>query len=44
MNVKVSEILGMLDDYEGSEREIFEMIEAEAMIYIKLDTYKTENN
>lgn len=34
MDAKASEILGMLDDYEENEKVIFEMIEAEAMVYI----------
>lgn len=44
MDSKASKILGILDDYDESEREIFGMIEAEAMVYIKLDTYRMENN
>ncbi|MES5929766.1 hypothetical protein QCI77_27900 [Bacillus cereus group sp. MG9] len=44
MDSKTSEILGILDDYEESEKEIFVIIEAEAMVYIKLDTYRMENN
>ncbi|WP_410593289.1 hypothetical protein [Bacillus sp. SIMBA_074] len=42
MDSKASKILGILDDYE--EREILVMLEAEAMVYIKLDTYRMENN
>ncbi|SCB01180.1 Uncharacterized protein BWINRA5_04619 [Bacillus mycoides] len=29
MDAKVSEILRMLDNYEGNEKEIFEMLERE---------------
>ncbi|HFK1457194.1 TPA: hypothetical protein ACGXMC_002823 [Bacillus cereus] len=35
MDSKVSEILRMLDNYEGNEKEIFEMIQAEAMVKYK---------
>ncbi|MBJ8054237.1 hypothetical protein JDS87_20380 [Bacillus cereus] len=35
MDAKVSEILRMLDNYEGNEKEIFEMIQAEAMVKYK---------
>ncbi|EJV49163.1 hypothetical protein OCF65_20960 [Bacillus toyonensis] len=44
MDPEASEILGILDVYEESKREIFEMIEAEGMAHIKLDTYNMENN
>ena len=32
MDAKVSEILRMLNNYEGNEKEIFEQIQAEAMV------------
>ncbi|OFC97354.1 hypothetical protein COM21_02940 [Bacillus toyonensis] len=32
MDTKVSEILRMLDNYEGNEKGIFEQIQAEAMV------------
>ncbi|MGE6614382.1 hypothetical protein [Bacillus mycoides] len=35
MDAKVSEILRMLDNYEGNEKEIFEQIQAEAMVKYK---------
>ncbi|EJQ15045.1 hypothetical protein IE3_01389 [Bacillus cereus BAG3X2-1] len=35
MDAKVSEILRMLDNYEGNEKEIFEMIQAEVMVKYK---------
>ncbi|MDZ5609492.1 hypothetical protein U2I54_21095 [Bacillus pseudomycoides] len=35
MDSKVSEILRMLDNYEGNEKELFEMIQAEAMVKYK---------
>ncbi|BCC32191.1 TPA: hypothetical protein ACOQ31_003366 [Bacillus cereus] len=35
MDSKVSEILRMLENYEGNEKEIFERIQAEAMVKYK---------
>ncbi|MFL0405819.1 hypothetical protein [Bacillus nitratireducens] len=35
MDAKVSEILRMLNNYEGNEKEIFEQIQAEAMVKYK---------
>ncbi|MGH0428626.1 hypothetical protein ACQVPL_04960 [Bacillus hominis] len=35
MDTKVSEILRMLNNYEGNEKEIFEQIQAEAMVKYK---------
>lgn len=35
MDAKVSEILRMLNNYEGNEKEIFEQIQAEAMVKSK---------
>ncbi|AFQ16757.1 hypothetical protein COM04_28730, partial [Bacillus wiedmannii] len=32
MDAKVLEILRMLNNYEGNEKEIFELIQAEAMV------------
>ncbi|MFJ8352500.1 hypothetical protein [Bacillus paramycoides] len=36
MDAKVSEILRMLNNYEENEKEIFELIQAEAMVADKL--------
>ncbi|ABY45178.1 MULTISPECIES: hypothetical protein [Bacillus] len=35
MDVEISEMLKILNDYEGNEKEIFELIQAEAMMKYK---------
>ncbi|MGG3670240.1 hypothetical protein CN923_15455 [Bacillus cereus] len=35
MDVEISEMLKILNDYEGNEKEIFELIQAEAMVKYK---------
>ncbi|MES5892542.1 MULTISPECIES: hypothetical protein [Bacillus cereus group] len=35
MDVEISEMLKILNDYEGNEKEIFELIQAEAMVKCK---------
>ncbi|PGU32892.1 hypothetical protein COD66_18075 [Bacillus cereus] len=35
MDVEISEMLKILNDYEGNEKEIFEQIQAEAMVKYK---------
>ncbi len=35
MGVEISEMLKILNDYEGNEKEIFELIQAEAMVKYK---------